>query len=313
MHERILIIKLGALGDIIMAAGAIHDIRNQHQDAELTVLTTGPYKKIFERCPWVDKIVLDPRDPRWRLDLMRQLKGRVDFDSYDMIYDLQKVKRSNFYHRWFVKKASWSGKAPGCSHYFQMPKYPISVQDEFVLQLQTSGVQVEYTRKPDLEWFVEDAGSILSEANVNQPYIVLMPGSSSGQVRRRWPYYGELAQLLIDSGFCVLTVPGPDDLETCLGIPGIMLTGDQEYLNYFYLAGVLEKAAFVVGNDSGPSHIAANLGVPGIALFGKQSKKYMKNMKRKAFACLFIERLEDLTPQTLFAEIAERMSSMRGG
>ena len=40
--ERILVIKLGALGDFIQAMGPFKAIRNQHPDARLVLLTTAP-------------------------------------------------------------------------------------------------------------------------------------------------------------------------------------------------------------------------------------------------------------------------------
>jgi len=50
--KNILIIKLGAFGDTVIAEGAMHDIRNNYLDAHISVLTTPVYKKIFDRCPW---------------------------------------------------------------------------------------------------------------------------------------------------------------------------------------------------------------------------------------------------------------------
>src|SRR5210317_2481525 len=129
--KKILIIKLGAFGDIIMTEGVFHDIRNNYKNDHISVLTSPAYKKIYERCPWVDEVLTDPRDPRWRFDLMRKLNQRVRFDSFDVIYDLQRANRTSFYYRRFVKKASWSGMADGCDlHYSIPPSKQVSVMEE---------------------------------------------------------------------------------------------------------------------------------------------------------------------------------------
>jgi len=306
MSKRILIIKLGAFGDIILADGAMHDIRLHHAGDEITVLTGPAYKKIFERCPWVDKILLDPRDPRWRIDLMYRLNQRVDFDSFDMIYDLQWVRRTNFYYSWFVKRASWSGIAAGCSHSFQLPSSKsLTRQEEYDIQLRAAGVETKYTTAPDLSWFVEDASSKLQQAGVSKHYIVLIAGASARHPQKCWPYYKKLAELLINDGFCVVTAPGPTDLELCRPMPGIMLTGDGEYLDFFQLAGVLQGAAFVIGNDSGPTHLAAHLGVPGLALFGGNSTQYMRSMRRRKFECVEKDRLADLSAEEVLSKIKQ--------
>ena len=44
MLERILIIKLGALGDVVLACGPFEAIRKHHPGAKITLLTTKPYE-----------------------------------------------------------------------------------------------------------------------------------------------------------------------------------------------------------------------------------------------------------------------------
>ncbi len=309
MRRRILVIKLGSFGDIIVSSGAVHDIRNHHPDDEITVLTGPAYRKIFERCPWVDHVLTDSRDPRWRLDLMFRLYRKVRFDSFDMIYDLQKAKRTAFYHHWFVKRASWSGCAAGCSHPYDVPAFgTMTGQEEFALQLQAAGVPTMYTTEPDLSWFVEDVSDVLDNAGVTRPYVLLMPGASLRHARKCWPHYRELAGALVADGMCVVTAPGPDDLALCRDMPGIMLTGGNGYLDFFRLAGVQAGAAFVVGNDSGPTHLAAHLGASGLALYGAVSVRYMNNMGRRNFRCLYRERIEDITVGEVRAEIRRALS-----
>ena len=302
--KNILIIKLGAFGDIIMAEGAFHDIRNNFSMDQISVLTTPAYKKIFERCPWVDNVLIDPRDPRWRLDLMFKLNQKVGFDNFDIIFDFQRANRTSFYYHWFVKKASWSGMAAGCDLPYSVPiSKKISVQEEFAIQLKSAGLTVQHTLSPDPAWFVDDVSEILFEAKVTEPFVVLLAGASARRTEKCWPYYDRLAEKLIDDGFCVVTVPGPDDLGICRTIPGIMLTGPHKFLDFFQLAGVLKRAGYVVGNDSGPSHLAAHLEVPGLALFSRHVPAYRTGIERHNFKCIEAEKMEDITVAEVFAEI----------
>lgn len=302
--KNILIIKLGAFGDIIMAEGAFHDIRKNFSMDQISVLTTPAYKKIFERCPWVDNVLIDPRDPRWRLDLMFKLNQTVGFDNFDIIFDFQRANRTSFYYHWFVKKASWSGMAAGCDLPYSVPiSKKISVQEEFAIQLKSAGLTVQHTLSPDPAWFVDDVSEILFEAKVTEPFVVLLAGASARRTEKCWPYYDRLAEKLIGEGLCVVTVPGPDDLEICRTIPGIMLTGPHKFLDFFQLAGVLKRAGYVVGNDSGPSHLAAHLEVPGLALFSRHVPAYRTGIERHNFKCIEAEKMEDITVAEVFAEI----------
>jgi ADP-heptose:LPS heptosyltransferase len=302
--KNILIIKLGAFGDIIMTEGVFHDVRDNFEYDHISVLTSPAYKKIYERCPWVDTVLVDPRDPRWRLDLMLKLNREVGFDNFDVIFDLQRANRTSFYYRWFVKKASWSGMAAGCDLPYSVPAAKeISVLEEFAIQLKSAGLSVQHTLSPNPAWFVEDVSEILDEATITDPYVVLLAGASARRTEKCWPYYDKLAEKLIDKGICVMTVPGPDDFDLCRSIPGIMLTGPQKYLDFFQLAGVLQKAGYVVGNDSGPSHLASHLGVPGLALFSGHVPAYRTGIERDNFKYFEAEKMDLIPIEKVFSEI----------
>jgi ADP-heptose:LPS heptosyltransferase len=289
MKRRILIIKHGSFGDLLIAEGAMRDIANHHAGDEIAVLTGPAYRRIFERCPYVQHVLVDARCPRWRIDLLYQLWQTVRFDRFDIIYDLQKSSRTAFYRRLLAPRAVWSGSAPGSTLPFVKPPQPHTLQDEYTAQLEAAGVPVHFTPRPDLSWMVDDVSEVLCEAGVGKHYTVLLPGASARHAHKCWPHYAELARRLLAAGHLVVTVPGPDDLAVCQSMPGIMLTGRGPYLDFFGLAGVLRGAAFVVGNDSGPTHLAALLGTPGAALFGAGGQKYMRNMQRGPFTCLYRE------------------------
>ncbi|HRQ64615.1 MAG TPA: hypothetical protein PKZ76_07120, partial [Xanthomonadaceae bacterium] len=95
----ILVIKLGALGDILLAEGALRDIRAAHRDAHIAVLTRRAFLPLLSRCPWVDAVVADDNAPRWRLDRMWALRRRLRAGGFERIYDLQNSRRSRFYRR----------------------------------------------------------------------------------------------------------------------------------------------------------------------------------------------------------------------
>ena len=47
--SNILIIKHGSLGDIAQISGAIQDIKENHPNDRIIILTTGPYQKLFNK------------------------------------------------------------------------------------------------------------------------------------------------------------------------------------------------------------------------------------------------------------------------
>ena len=56
MGANILVIKLGALGDMVQALGPMAAIRRYHADAWITALTTEPYVTFLEESGFFDSI-----------------------------------------------------------------------------------------------------------------------------------------------------------------------------------------------------------------------------------------------------------------
>jgi ADP-heptose:LPS heptosyltransferase len=303
--KRILVIKHGAFGDVIQSDGALRDIRAYHPDAEIVVLTTPPYARIFTHCPYVDRVLVDPRAPRWRLDHMSALRDQLRREKFARVYDLQNSARTAFYFRWFLRDVEWSGTAPGCAlpHRAKDPK-KIRTLDRMAGQLRDAGVPIIHTLAPDVGWMAEDVSAIL--AGVRRPFVVLVPGSSARHPQKRWPYYAELAQALMAAGYDVVTAPGPD--ETGPDLPGHALRGDKGFLDWFQLAGVMKGAAFVIGNDTGPTHLASHLGVRGLALFGQHMPAERTGVLREMFGAIEVEDLKTLSVARVMDEVRRRMS-----
>lgn len=293
----ILIIKLGAFGDLLQAEGALRDIRAHHPGARITVLTRAPFRRILERCPSVDAVWVDEAAPRWRLDRMAALRRRLAAGGFSRVYDLQNSARTAFYFRWLLGRGvEWSGTAPGCSHPHRhhAPKTVPSL-DRLAGQLADAGVPAVHTRSPDLRWMAADVGGVLAAAGVEAPYVVLLPGSSARHPNKRWPGYRALAEALAADGHRVVTVPGPDEVELCRDLPATVLMREGRVLDFFGLAGVLAGAALAVGNDSGPTHLAAHMGVPGVALFARSHlPAAMTGIERANMRVLEADRLADL-------------------
>ena len=310
--RRILIIKHGAFGHVIQSEGALHDIRENHPGDEIVVLTTTPYRRILERCPWITRVMIDPRAPRWRLDLMWKLGKQLKAERFDMVYDLQNSPRTASYFRWFFQGTNWSGTAPGVSHPHSV-KNPGRMRslDRMASQLKDAGLTVRHTRRPNVSWLAEDAGGLLRDAGVRQPFIMLIPGSSARHPQKRWPYYAELARRLAGDGFQIVTAPGPDELDLAAEIPGIALKGPRGFVNWFELAGVMKRAAFVIGNDTGPSHLAAHLGVPGIALFGPHTAAERIGIERENFTAIEVAHLSALPVERVLDEVRLRVAPIQ--
>ncbi len=71
----ILIIKLGAFGNIVLSMAAFAAIRKHHAGAPIGVLTSAPFADWLRTFPYFDHVMVDPRPARLDLAGSRRLRS----------------------------------------------------------------------------------------------------------------------------------------------------------------------------------------------------------------------------------------------
>ena len=173
--SNILIIKHGSLGDIAQASGAIQDISENHKNDQIYLLTTKPYLEVFEKNPFIHKVILDKRLPRYNLIYLYFLMKKKKKYNFSKVFDLQNSSRTNFYKNILFPKADkivWSSSIttlPSDKNKEEFDK--ISVLERFNHQLKESGLNTSNTLKPDISWASTDISGIKSFYKLNK-YLV---------------------------------------------------------------------------------------------------------------------------------------------
>lgn len=254
---KILVIKHGAFGDIVLAFPAFAAIRAAHERAEITLLTTKPYAKLLGASPWFDHVEIDAKPEAWNLPgllrLRRQLRG------FDLVYDLQTSGRSSRYFA-LAGRPRWSGIAKGCALPHRDPNRDhIHTRERLAGQLRDAGIA--NFPVPDLSWLAKPV------AGLPESYAVLVPGAAPHRPEKRFPAekFREVAAGL-NLPVVVVGTAGESDLARIIG--GIDLTGRTDF---FQLASVLRGAKLAIGNDTGPMHLAAAMGARCVSLFSAAS------------------------------------------
>lgn len=271
MPERILIIKHGAFGDIILATSAIKAIRAKHPDAEITLLTTKPFIALLRQCPWVNIVVQDERS--WKLSAIGRLLKLFWSHRFTKVYDLQTSDRSSFY--WWLMplpKPKWSGIALFASHRHNTPHRTTShTLDRLKEQMMIAGVMEESDSfAPDISWMRAD----ISRFHIQKPYALLVPGGSAHRPEKRWPAerYAELVQVLLRQGVTSVLIGSESERDVLARIekiePCVNLCGQTSFEE---IAELAREAALAIGNDTGPTHVIAASGCPTLALFATKA------------------------------------------
>jgi ADP-heptose:LPS heptosyltransferase len=287
--RRVLVIKLGALGDFMQALGAMRVVRATHPSARITLLTTEPFEAFAKACPYFDIVESDgrPRDLKGRADLVRRLRSA----GYDMVYDFQNNDRTAGYFAAMTgKKPLWSGAAKGASHQHMNPnRAEMHNFDRLSEQLihaglgpkprgDPSGWIIGQDLSPSLAWVrpaFRDPPRFKPEFfNLYGPYMLLIPGSSAEHQDKRWPLknFVEIAKWVADAGVTPVVVGGKDEGD----IGNQIMRAEPRAksivgrTDLFQLATLSERALIAVGGDTGPMHLAAAARCPGVCLFAQE-------------------------------------------
>lgn len=299
MNEKILVIKLGALGDFIQALGAMQAIRRHHPAAHITLMTSAPFESLGRQCGYFDTVFVDKR-PRWHdlrgwMDLRRALKSA----GYSRVYDLQNNDRTALYLRLFsFHPPEWVGSARGASHRNADPArtagHSLDGHAQTLALVGIRDVQVD-----DLSWMKAD----ISRFGLAEPYALLVPGCSPGHPEKRWPsaHYAALASALVAQGITPVLIGTGDDRAAVVAILAqssgcVDLCGKTALTDIPALA---RGAVLAVGNDTGPIHMIGATGCPTAALFCGRSDPARHGPKGARVQVLRVQSLADLSAESV--------------
>lgn len=301
---RILVIKLGALGDFVMATGPFAAIRAAHPAENIVLLTTAPFADFAAASGYFDEVWIDERPSRINLVAIQRLRRRLRRGKFYRVYDLQTSNRSSWYFRLMrgFLRPQWSGIAFGCSHpHTNRNRNRMHTIERQADQLAVTGIAE--TPFPDLSWATAD----ISRFDLPDRFVLLIPGGAAHRPGKRWPAdrYRDLARQFLKIDVMPVIVGGPDEVDLAAeiadGTGAMSIAGET---SFFDIAALSRAAAGAVGNDTGPMHIAAISGCPSVVLFSGESDPAITAPRGDDVQVLRREKLADLP----VSEVAEALS-----
>lgn len=266
--QRILVIKLSALGDFFLSIGSLQAIRAHHRDAHITLLTTTPFVRLAEASGCFDTVWVDRRARLWDVPGWLSLALQLRRARFDRVYDLQWSDRSNAYAHFVSPRVTeWVGVARGIGLCYPDRRKAVPIYQRHAEMLALSGIDV--VPPPDLGFLKAD----LSHYGLPPSYALLVPGSSPGRPEKRWPAerYGELACRLEVKGLTPVLIRGPAEMEDARVIARLCPATYDIDSNREQIVALARGARLAVGNDTGPTHMIALTGCPLVAIYGKAS------------------------------------------
>lgn len=268
--NKILIIRLSSLGDILLTTPFIRAIKSQFPDIKIDMLLREEYADVVKLNLYLNKKFLFKKDDKSNNVLIEQLENT----NYELVIDLQnnlrskkvvsslKTKSVKFDKRSFDKFLLVNFKINKLKEALQIPvRYSNTIQN---LKLDKGG----------LDLFTDKSAN--EELIGNNSLIGFCPGAR--HFTKRWlkEYFIELGNKITKNGYTIVLFGGRIDKEICeeinKAIPGsINLANDDDLLQ---TVADMKLCKVVVCNDSGLMHTATATGTKVIAIFGSTVKEF---------------------------------------
>jgi len=279
----VLIVKIGAIGDAVMALGAAQWVKTSYPEARVTWLCGEKIVPLLQSTGAVDQIVSVNEEALFgpsRIDALKTLWGvwrALFWKKFDLAvvghkdrrYRLLTLSTRTSETRMFGRKKSRAFPIPGRYHGDEYLRLVSGIDDRRMPTFSFPPVTI-----PELDPFLE---KIIGPKE--SPWILLVPASARNHLAddplRRWPLrsYIELARSLISKGYTVILAGGKTDLwvqEWFRDTGVIDFIGKTSLKD---LMALISRSDVVVAHDSGPLHLAILLKTPLLALFGPTDPK----------------------------------------
>jgi lipopolysaccharide heptosyltransferase II len=272
--QKILIIKLRAIGDVVLSTIVIRNLRLAFPDAQIDFLKEKPSRDIIEGNPDINNVLVFDGKKQNGFGLIWNVRQ----SNYDLVIDLFGNPRSAL-----VTYFSGAQYRVGYRFGWREKCYNIVVEPRGG-EVHNTSFNIDALKALDIEVTdykiripVDDNDEKLAfrfwiESGLNDSFVVAL-NAAGGWYTKRWgiPKYAELADMIAEqhqAKILLLWGPGERDdaerLATLMSSKAVLIPET----TLKQLAAILQRCFLMITNDSGPMHIAAAVGTPTVAIFG---------------------------------------------
>jgi heptosyltransferase I len=293
--RRLLIVRLGSMGDIFHTLPAATALRNAFPEATLgwmveerwaELLCTLPEPRCGPRSPQRPLVdcVHTVNTKQWRTSLLSvQTWERIAATiselgarRYEVAVDFQGAVKSAAFARWSGARTIYGFAQPrenAASMFYtsQVIAHGMHIVERNLSLAEAAACQPLELRAIDCPW--DDAAEKYCDnwlrRDAISDFVVLNPGAGWGA--KQWPAerYGHVAKRLREDGLPSLINFGPGEELLARAVEGA--SGGAAHVlscSLSQLIAFTRRAKLFIGGDTGPMHMAAGLRVPVVAIFG---------------------------------------------
>jgi len=292
----ILVIRLGAIGDVVRTLPAVSALRAGYPDARISWLVEPASSTVLHGQPWVDEVIVFPRAELMKLlrrgrllgferrlhDFRRELRSR----RFECVVDFHSILKSGLlarasaapqriaYARPFGREGSWLFATDLAKLHLPSKGAKLSRFVRNLALVRFLGIQEDPDPTP-LRLIPEAEKRAASLLGEERP-VAIHPGTSDSTPYKRYTIEGYAAgarSLARDPQVpCIVTVgPARDDrafAEAIVAASDGAARLAPETPSLADLAALFARCRLYIGSDTGPMHVSSLVGTPVIQLLG---------------------------------------------
>jgi len=290
--ERILVIRLGAVGDVVRTLPAAAALRAAYPDARLAWLVEPASASVLAGQPWLDEVILFPRErlrhalrrghPRELAREAAAIRRQLRAGRFDLVVDFHAILKSGVLARLsnaprrvsYARPVAREGAAWFATEHARLPPAKRSRFERNEALVRYLGIEAPLPARP-LAVPAAAVERIERALGPGPAPVVIHPGTSDATPHKRWTPagYGAVARALAAEGIPALVSAGPAEsdraiVEAVLAAAGGAARAAPTTPGLLDLAALFARSRLYLGGDSGPMHVASLVGTPVVQLLG---------------------------------------------
>jgi lipopolysaccharide heptosyltransferase II len=283
----VLVIKLSAVGDVILSTASLQALRLKYPKARISVLVGREGAAVLYGCPYIDDVIVyDYRGKDQGVKGFWNILKRLRKYRFDKVIDFQNTNRSHLLGFFCFPRASYGYRnkklgfllsdgildnvpnLPPVAHQFRvLNKLGIVYDDSVRIQMWPRPDDVVYARELLHSEWIDEVNHLVVGVNIS--------------ASERWPSknwsmksLAELCDMLAAENIRVVITGMEKDFSMVKDLKGHLKSKPAIFVgktNLFQLSALLGLCRVYVSSDSAPLHVAAAMKTPVVALFGPTS------------------------------------------
>ena len=281
MSERVLIVRMSAMGDLVQTTPVARGIKKALPDCHLTWVAQSPFASLLEHNPHLDELIILPHR-KFRVHDLLEAWWKLKAGDFTITVDPQGLLKSAL--------LAWTSGAPlriGHAEAREAATFAytevsperdgqVYVSQRYLELCESLGVdRDDYV--PEI-FLVDDDYAPVDELlaargiDADRPLVAIAP--CAAEARKEWPEanFVRLIEMVVAEYDAQIVIPGaPGERERAerlverLDVSATVLAGET---NMRQVAALLARCDLLIGGESGLTHICYAVGTPLVCIVG---------------------------------------------